>query len=150
MTTVTARQPEPPEGLFDIDPAQIPPEPPKLTADQRRVQRQAETLAAGYHPVTKLKLHEEAAPAGDRKAEGRRCGNCRFRMVLGYRNKSFAKCLNPGGMGADEIDVIGPPYVTHGAATDVRRWWPACDEHSYGDRALSDDAARYVPQAVSS
>lgn len=148
MTAISAWTTEPPAGLFDIDPAQIVPEPPKLTADQRRVLRQAEALAAGYHPLTKLKLHEDAAPADDRKAEGRRCGNCRFRMALPYRNKSFAKCLNPGSMGADEVDKYGPPFVTHGAGTDARAWWPGCRDHSYGDRALSDDAARHVPQAV--
>jgi hypothetical protein len=138
-----------PAGLFDLDPAQIVPAPAKLTPDQRRVQRQAETLAAGYHPLTKLKLHEDAAPAGDRNAEGRRCGGCRFRLALPYHNKSYAKCLNPGSMGADEVDRYGPPFVTHGAGTDVKAWWPGCRDHSYGDRRLSDDAARWVPGGAS-
>ncbi len=55
----------------------------------------------------------------------------------------------PGDLGADEIEVLGPPRVTHGAASDVRAWWPACADHTYGD-GISDDAARHVPEAVSS
>lgn len=135
------------EGLFDIDPAQIPPEPPKLSPDARRTQWQAEILAAGYHPLSGGKLHPEAAPADDRTAPGRRCGNCRFREVLGYHQRSYAKCVHPGDLGADEIDLLGPPRVTHGAASDCRSWWPGCTDHTYGDR-VSDDAARHVPEAA--
>lgn len=144
------RAPFPPEpaGLFDVDPAQVVPAPAKLSPDARRLARQAEVLAAGYHPVTMLKLHEQAAPPGDRQAPGRRCGTCRFREVLAYHRKTYPKCLNPGAMGADEVEILGPPYVSHGAGTDVRKWWPACLDHSYGDRALSDDAARWVPEAI--
>lgn len=145
---MSAPFPPQPDGLFDVDPARVVPAAPKLSPDARRLARQAEELAAGYHPVTKLKLHEEAAPADDRDAPGRRCGSCRFRVRLGYRRKSYPKCLNPGGMGADEIDVLGPPYVSHGAGTDVPKWWPGCRDHSYGDRKVSDDAARWVPEAA--
>lgn len=142
---MSAAFPPEPTGLFDLDPSQVAPAPAKLSPDARRIARQEEELAAGYHPVTKLKLHEQAAPADDRDAPGRRCGSCRFRTSLGYRRKSYPKCLNPGGMGADEVEVLGLPYVSHGAGTDVRKWWPGCVDHSYGDPALSDDAARWVP-----
>lgn len=123
--------------------------PVERNPDKRRMQLQMEKFAAGYHPITGMKLHAEAGPADDRTAPGRRCGTCRFRVVLPYHRKSFPKCLNPGTYGADEIDQVGPPFVSHGAATDVRRWFPACDDHSYADRGLSEDAARWVPEASS-
>ena len=133
------------DALFEIpDGARIE-HAPKLAGDKRTAQLQLEKLAAGYHPITGLKLHEQAAPADDRDAPGRRCGTCRFRVVLPYHRKSWPKCLNPGGMGADEIDRIGAPFVTHGAATDVRKWFPGCRDHSYGDPRVSEDAARWVP-----
>lgn len=133
-------------ALFEVDESRRVPEPPKLSADARRTQRQLEVLAAGYHPLAKTKLHSEAAPFADRSAPGRRCGNCRFREVLGYRHNSFPKCMFPGDLGADDFEALGPPRVTHGVASDVRAWWPACADHTYGD-GLSVDAARCV-QAV--
>lgn len=135
-------------ALFEVDESRRVPEPPKLKPDQRRAQLQAEKFAAGYHPITGAKLHEEAAPFDDRSAPGRRCGSCVFRRTLGYHNRSWPKCLNPGNLGADELDALGHPYVSHGAATDCRGWFPACSRHSYGDTGLSDDAARCVPEAV--
>ncbi len=157
MTGVSLQRITTPEGLFDFDPAQVVPPPEKPSPDVRRRLGQYDTMAAGYHPLGEvesafggLKLHEQAAPLGDRSATGRRCGNCRFHAVLRYHAKSHPKCLFPGDRGADEVDRIGPPRVTHGAASDARAWWPACTDHSYGDPKLSDDAARYVPEAVAS
>jgi hypothetical protein len=133
------------EALFPVDEARRVPEPPRLSADARRTVRQAAMLTAGYHPITGLKLHPEAAPADDRSAPGRRCGTCRYHAVLGYRRTSYPKCLNPGKRGADEVDQVGPPFITHGAGTDCRAWFPACVDHSDGDQAVSSDAARFVP-----
>ncbi len=143
---MSAPVPSQPDGLFEVDPALVVPAGPPLSPDNRRRRRQAQKLAAGWHPITGLKLHEGAAPHDDRDAPGRRCGSCRFRAVLPYHGKSFAKCLNPGAMGADEVEVHGPPYVSHGAGTDVSAWWPGCRDHSYGDPKLSEDAARWVPE----
>ena len=134
------------DALFEIpDGARVEKPPVERDPDKRRLQLQMEKFRAGYHPITGMKLHPDAGPAQDRAAKGRRCGTCRFRVVLPYHRKSWPKCLNPGSSGADEIDVIGAPFVTHGAATDVRKWFPACVDHSYGDRAVSEDAARWVP-----
>ena len=119
-----------------------------LSADRRRTLRQAAALESGRHPVAGSQLHPDAAPVADREAPGRRCGNCRFREVLGYRNRSYAKCMHPGSLGADDYDKYGPPRATHGAASDIRAWWPACTDHSYGEPSLSPDAARWVPEAV--
>ena len=139
--------------LFGMEP--VPAEPqPKESATVRRTKRQAALLAARRHPLSSpmgssLFLHAEAAPAGDRSAPGRRCGNCRFRQILGYHNRSYAKCMAPGLMSAEAYEQHGPPRVSHGEATDVRAWWPGCTDHDYGDPALSPDAARCIPGETS-
>lgn len=142
--------------LFDPAPFTVatPDSAEPLSADRKRTLRQAARLADGIHPMQpvvghSLKLHPQAAPHDDQSAEGRRCGNCRFRTVLAYHNRSYPKCTHPGGRSAEEYEKNGPPYVTHGAASDVRAWWPGCVEHVYGDPKLSPDAARHVPEAVS-
>lgn len=147
--------PPQPDGLFDVDPALIVPAPAKLSPDERRRQGQYDTLAAGYHPLGEvesafggLRLHEQAAPLDDRDAPGRRCGNCWFRVVVLWHSKSYAKCQFSGAMGADEVTVSAPPRATRGAASDCKAWWPGCTDHSYGDRRVSDDAARWVPEAA--
>jgi len=66
---------------------------------------------------------------------------------------AYPKCCLPGPVrvyrkSADgwrwEV-VEGAPRATHGAASDVRAWWPACPDYSPGDRGLSDDATRSLP-----
>ncbi|MFC6081036.1 hypothetical protein [Sphaerisporangium aureirubrum] len=85
----------------------------------RRTRRQADLLAAGIHPLTlvltrPLRLHSEAAPADDRKANGRRCGDCHWRQVDAW---DFPKC------------TLAPTRISRGAATDCRAWWPGCVDH---------------------
>lgn len=96
-----------------------------LSADRRRTLRQRELIEAGVHPLTRRKVNADP---------DRRCGNCWYRGLVDWHNRTYPKCLN---------DRNGKP--THGAATDVRASWPACDLHSYGEPRLSPDAARYVP-----
>lgn len=118
-------------ALFDIDPAQIvqaaAPEPKeKISADRKRTLRQLADLARGIHPITGYELHAEAAPADDRTADGRRCGTCVFRELFAHRGRTYAKCTLPD----PELRAGGgQPYMTHGAATDVRAWWPGCLRH---------------------
>lgn len=78
-----------------------------LSAGRRLTLRQREQVAAGIHPLT----GQKAAP------ELGTCGQCRFRVPGRY-----AKChYRPGD--------TGPLLrVTHGPATDVRAWWPACPQ----------------------
>jgi hypothetical protein len=139
-------------ALFDLGPDQVrkPVSDPfeGLSADRRRTLRQSMDLEAGRHPLTKGRLHEDAAPAEDRKALGRRCSNCFFRTSTLWHNKAYVKCGRPGPMGADEHSVKAPPRVTRGAASDVRGWWPGCVDHVYGETQLSPDAARCVPGEV--
>lgn len=104
------------DALFDLDPgAAAPPEPAeKLSAGRRLTLRQRNDLAAGRHPLTGGPLHPHAAPAEPRDAPGLRCGGCRFRMYLGGGRRGYPKCDNPN-----------TPY-SHGPATDVKAYWPAC------------------------
>lgn len=124
-------------GLMPVPVSDI----PKLSPDQRRTQRQAEFLARGLHPLAaalrwSLRLHPDAAPVDDRKAPGRRCGNCWYRETSLWHNRTYAKCTADDGT-----------RITHGAGTDVRAWWPACRDHTYGEPGLSPDAARCVPES---
>lgn len=125
------------------------PEPePELSAGQRLTRRQAENIAAGIHPLTKGRLHPLASRHRDAtapKADPFTCGSCYFRQVWRYHGKSYAKCVFSERRGADYVEKFGYPRVTHGPASDVRAWWPACTDYSPGD-SLSDDAARYVPE----
>ncbi|WP_431728630.1 hypothetical protein [Verrucosispora sp. TAA-831] len=130
-------------GLFDAAAYQVLPAPAeKLSADRRRTQRQAAILAAGQHPLglaigRHLPLHPDAPPADDRQATGPRCGSCWYREVLGHHNQSYGKCTADDGS-----------RISHGAGTDVRRWWPACRDYSPGDTRLSPDAARFIPEVA--
>ncbi|MEV4093823.1 hypothetical protein [Streptosporangium saharense] len=107
-----------------------PPEPKQPPESQtvRRTRRQAAMLAAGIHPLSavvgKLRLHEQAAPYGDPRAPGRRCGNCTFRQVLGYHGDHYPKCT-----------FGGEARISHGAATDCRAWWPGCTDHEWKEKA---------------
>lgn len=104
-------------------PGYDPPAPPSrdetLSAGRRLTARQAENVAAGVHPLTRGRLHPEAsreASREDPKGLPFTCGTCELRDAHGY-----PKCL---------LEVAGRrPYVTHGPATDVRAWWPACESY---------------------
>lgn len=113
--------------LFNVNTQPPPPPAEKISADRRRTIRQTEALASGRHPLElalgwPIRLHAEAAPADDRTAPGLRCGNCRFRELLGYHGHSFAKCTFT-------TTDKGYPRLSHSTATDVRAWWPACRDH---------------------
>jgi len=123
--------------LFDAEP--VPAEPrPKESAGVRRTKRQRAMLEAGRHPLSSplgypLPLHAEAAPADDRAAPGRRCGNCRWRAPGLYQ-----KCVLPGPGGQ-------LPRVSHGPATDLRAWWPGCPDHEWSEQlqaAVTKSASR--------
>lgn len=126
------------DALFgDEDPVAARLADPKLSAQQRRTTRQTRLLQLDQHPLGlalrwPLGLHAEAAPADDRDAPGRRCGNCAFRQLITWHNSTYPKCLyglpEGGGWGA-------APRATHGGGTDVRAWWPGCRDHEYEDGA---------------
>lgn len=70
-----------------------------------------------------LRLHPEAAPAGDTAAPGRRCGTCAHLTRNGW---GYLKCGFGDGV-----------RTSHGAGTDVRRFWPACVDHENRPTATS-------------
>ena len=115
-------------SLFDVGtPAAAPPAPPEdpVSAGRKLLARQAQQLARREHPLGG-RLHALAAPADDRDAPGLRCGSCRFRVLInGGGQKNWPKCT----LGAPEGKPQLGPRITNGAASDVRRWWPACTAH---------------------
>lgn len=106
--------------LFDVDaPGREVP-----ASHQLRVQHQLDALRAGQHPLSvtldrPLPLHPDAAPAGDRRAAGLRCGSCVHRQYQRRGDYDWPKCLLPGAS-----------RVTRAPGTDVRAWWPACTDHA--------------------
>lgn len=92
-------------SLFDMEPI-VAPEPGEALSYGRRLTiRQADAIARGQHPLSiPLRTHLPLL-GGDAT-----CGGCAHRWAGQY-----PKC------------TIGN-YVraSHGAATDVRAWWPAC------------------------
>ncbi len=115
-----------------------------LSAGRRLTLRQAEQIADGIHPLTRGPLHALASRHRDAdapKTDPFTCGSCYFREAWRYHGKAFVKCaFGVTNEGAS-------PRVSHGPATDVRAWWPACPDYSPGDR-ISPDAARSIPGGV--
>ena len=139
------------EPLFDgYEPMPLPKSrEPGLSADQRRTLRQTEAIRKGVHPLTGHTLHEFAdryARKTDAKGLPFTCGSCIFRQPGQAHGRTYPKCTFTGALGADQIRYFSDlPRVSHGAATDVRAWWPACPDYSPGDTGLSRDAARSIP-----
>lgn len=128
------------DGLFDLD---LPPEPEPepQSAAQRLRARQAAAIATGFHPLgAGLRLHPEASRvlANDgRGADPYRCGSCTFRRLVGGHAKSYPKCMfgrTETPIPEDQQVPNGPklrivrPRATNGSATDVKRWWPGCQD----------------------
>jgi hypothetical protein len=94
-----------------------PPPPPLAAAGvsalRRLAQHQARDIQAGHHPLTGGPLHPQADRSGRPGDPQLRCGTCIHRVgMTGESGRTYPKC-----------DVS---KMSHGAATDVRAWWPAC------------------------
>lgn len=118
-----------------------------LSPDRRRTIRQQQDISNGKHPLTGGPLHPEASKQRTSRY-GKRdpftCGSCYFREVHKYHDTGYPKCWFPNpAAGADAPPARIYTRVSHGAASDVRAWWPACPDYSPGDR-ISPDAARSV------
>ncbi|NKY47987.1 hypothetical protein [Nocardia cerradoensis] len=102
-----------PSLLPDLEPVPVPDRFEGLGRDAARTLRQADTIAAGFNPGTRERLHRDAAK--DRTGSGLRCRDCRHLYRTGAGNSDFLKCEEAGvrnGRGS-----WGP---------DMRGWWPAC------------------------
>ncbi|WP_280186093.1 MULTISPECIES: hypothetical protein [Nocardia] len=102
------------DSLFpDLEPVTIPDRFEGMGHDARRTARQADLIAAGANPATRLPLHRGAAT--DRSGPGLRCRDCTHLYRTGAGNKDFLKCRQAG------------TYNSRGSwGPDVRAWWPAC------------------------
>jgi len=101
-------------SLFpDLEPVTIPDRFEGLGQDARRTLRQADLIAGGYNPGTRLPLHADAAT--DRTGPGLRCRDCKSLYRTGAGNKAFWKC-----------DQTGERNARGSWGPDIRAWWPAC------------------------
>lgn len=99
---MTAEQPSLFPDLVPIEPEPV----ERLSPDRRRTARQKAMVAAGVHPLTGTPVN----PAGT-------CGGCAHRYLRADAARPFPKCAGWGGR-----------YETRGPGTDVRAWWPACEQ----------------------
>jgi hypothetical protein len=104
-----------------------------VSADRRRTIRQTEAIKRGQHPLsialrTPLPLHPDA------DARGLRCGSCCFWQVLATQGRSYPKCTYGARPRSRTVDGRtyhwnDHPRASHGAGTDCRAWWPACQNY---------------------
>lgn len=150
-------------GLFPDDGLRVsPPITDDLTAGERMRRRQAARISNGYHPLAletgTLRLHPDAPritsrEAGSRLGDYLQCGTCRFRQPVNGGNRDYPKCLfgreerpitdrmraaYPTLYGSAKV-VILTPRMSHGGATDVRAWWPACTDYQRVSTDPPDD-----------
>jgi hypothetical protein len=91
----------------------VPAVPERISAGRRLTLRQKRDVELGRHPLT----------GGPARPELGTCGDCALRSLDFGR---FPKCLQ--GAQVEVRPFRAGPYMTHGQATDVRRWWPACGQ----------------------
>lgn len=137
--------------LFDATPYTVA-QPRPLSEQRRRTLRQERAMANGVHPLAlalrdpTIRVHPDAPR--DRGGAGPTCGSCWYRRQTATNgNRNWPKCTYGAENWTDQTRGRAP-RVTHGAGTDVRRWWPACDSYSPGG-GLSPDAARSIPPEAS-
>lgn len=88
--------------------------------------KQRRTLLRGWHPISGYPLNDAAAPVDNRNAPGLRCRDCFF--AVRSPAADVFKCAVDEGR-----------YIDHTVATDLRLWFPACDQH-IGDTPLTESA----------
>lgn len=87
---------------------------PEVSPGRRLTLRIAAQVAAGVHPLMQGPLHPDASrETTAAQPVGLCCGSCSRRSSNGW---GYPKCS------------AGPQ--SHGPATDVRAWWPACPSHT--------------------
>jgi len=124
------------------------PAPRKESADRRRTRRQKDAAANGAHPLS-VALTGYLGIHPDADLQGRKCGNCRFRELINRGARAYPKCTVPRGPFSQTLAYPdAPPRFSAGSGTDVRRWWPGCPDHEFGDNMVSPDAARSGPAAA--
>jgi hypothetical protein len=128
-------------ALFALPGAAAKPKPARdLSPGARWAARVRMELDGGLHPLgigaeVPLRLHPQAAPVGDRRAAGRRCGSCLFRQIQRMPGgRRVPKCVAP----VTPVDggPARPARATHSPRTDCEAWWPACTDHQFASAAL--------------
>ncbi len=104
------------DSLFpDLVPA-VPEPVEKISAGRRLTMRQKRDVELGRHPLTGGKARPDLGT----------CGGCALRSLEFGGARSYPKCIQ--GASLDTTPRPAGPYMTHGPATDVRAWWPACSQ----------------------
>ncbi|HEY5200056.1 MAG TPA: hypothetical protein VIJ31_04030 [Acidothermaceae bacterium] len=107
-----------------------------LSADRRRTLRQRRDVASGVHPLTGGKARPDLGT----------CGECTFRQLFRHHDGTYPKCFwTPPSWSAERYETTAPPRLSHGTASDVRAWWPACEQFELGAPKVGPDAARWKP-----
>jgi hypothetical protein len=150
-------------GLFPEPERAAEPAAEPTTAGQRLRQRQANRIARGLHPLAYggavIRLHPDASrDPTDRTGAGPRCGGCQHRWPVGGHARDYPKCvlgyartplpperIRPGG---PTHRVTWPPRATAAEASDVRAWWPACDQYEPRDSATQTTSPCSTPGAL--
>lgn len=103
-----------------------------ITPDRLRTQRRQQAVDDGLNPLTMTPAHPDAptdTSPNDRYPRYGTCGTCThlIAVLIGQRKRAL-KC-NFGGT----PKRLGP-RVTLGPATDVRAWWPGCEQYDSDGR----------------
>lgn len=127
-------------SLFDVPARNTPLGPPRrLSPQQRLTLRQRDLVDAGLHPLAVygarrdpqmvLALQHVRFAAGDPPGRPETCGSCRYRTVLRWHDRAYAKCRWPVEDDEQAAYRRDTPRMTHSAQSDVRSWWPACQDY---------------------
>jgi hypothetical protein len=114
-------------GLFDVpqEAYVVPPAPENLSRSEKRKRLIAKRIATGEHPLGyPVMLHPDAShnPYHD-GTDTPRCGTCQFRVTLRHHDRTYPKCWYP------DLDKYPHPRDSHSESSDIRAWWPACQQY---------------------
>lgn len=94
-------------ALFEVEAV------PRVSAAAKRTRREQQTITAGFHPLTRGRLHPEATSG---RPGAPTCGSCRFRRAVSRGpDREFPKC-----------HFAYPVRMNNGPGTDVKASWPGC------------------------
>ena len=85
-----------------------------MSTTTRRTEKQRALLKKGYNPIGG-KFHPCASSLDDPRGPGRKCSNC-LHLVTKSFSSTFHKCAFRD---------------TGSAASDIRKFWPACKKHEW-------------------
>lgn len=115
--------------LFDAAGYEVPAA-PELTPGQRLRVRQADKMAAGEHPLSRVGDVPKRVLLLTPANEAKWCGTCAHKLRPHHHGRAYPKCAagafrSPDGNGFRDVWLC----AAHSESTDVRSWWPACSSY---------------------